>query len=564
MRSLRLFGFLLRNARGTVILMTAAGALSGVFSAGIIALITRTLSKPHEAQWVLAFGFIALAAGKIVSAASSQLLLVRFSQGAILDLSLNLCEKIVNAPLRRLEQRGMGHVLATLTDDVSAVTWAIQCIPQLAMNAAVLVGCAAYLLWLSWQMFLMAAAVSIIGALTYKLLHHAAFSRIHAARQARTRLFGHFRTLTSGLKELMMHRRRREEFVNSELRSAADDYRNSNLSATAHYTIAEAWVQGIFYALIGLLLFAPPFIGHPTQAAITGYAFAMLYAASPLWAIIGALPAVARGQVALEQIQELGLAMSAGTPPDGGTSAEGGTPPVATLAPAPTGREPLVEMQQVGFQYEDTAGGDRGFALGPIDFSLYPGELVFVVGGNGSGKSTFVKILCGLYAPQSGELRASGQLVEEAGRAAYRERFAVVFSDCFLFGKLLGLDSPEVEPSARQYLQLLQMDHKVNIRDRQFSTTELSTGQRKRLALITAYLEDRPVYVFDEWAADQDPDYKDVFYRKLLPDLRNRGKAVVVITHDDRYFHLGSRVVQLEDGRIAEDPRPARLRATSP
>src|SRR5581483_6920464 len=127
----------------------------------------------------------------------------------------------------------------------------------------------------------------------------------------------------------------------------------------------------------------------------------------------------------------------------------------------------------VGFQYEDTAGGDRGFALGPIDFSLYPGELVFVVGGNGSGKSTFVKILCGLYAPQSGELRASGQLVEEAGRAAYRERFAVVFSDCFLFGKLLGLDSPEVEPAARQYLQLLQMDHKVNIRDRQFSTTEL-------------------------------------------------------------------------------------------
>jgi putative pyoverdin transport system ATP-binding/permease protein len=137
-----------------------------------------------------------------------------------------------------------------------------------------------------------------------------------------------------------------------------------------------------------------------------------------------------------------------------------------------------------------------------------------------------------------------------------------VFSDCFLFEKLLGLNSPDVESAARQYLKLLQMDRKVDIADRRYSTTDLSTGQRKRLALITAYLEDRPVYVFDEWAADQDPEYKDVFYRKLLPDLRHRGKAVVVITHDDRYFHLGSRVIRLEDGRIAPDSsagRPSRV-----
>ncbi len=544
MKSLRLFGFLLSNARGTVIVMTLAGALSGLCSAGVIALITRTLSHHDDPLTVLALGFAALAAGKIVSTAAAQLLLVRFSQGAILDLSLNLCEKIVAAPLRQIEKRGLARVHAALTDDVSSVTWAIQCIPQLAMNVAVLLGCAAYLLWLSWPMFLFTAIVCGTGALTYQLLHKSAFRRIHAAREARSRLFEHFRTLTSGLKELMMHRQRREVFVHQELRSAADECRASNLAAATHYTLADGWMQAVFYALIGLVLFAPPFLGHPSQAAITGYAFAMLYATTPLWAAIGALPAVTRGQVALQQIEDLGLFIAA-------------TAQDEPLAGTPRTGEPLVDMQSVIFHYDDAGADERGFTLGPLDFRLHAGELVFVVGGNGSGKSTFVKVLCGLYAPHSGELLMDGRRINAANSSAYRERFSVVFSDGHLFQKLLGLQSPELESSPRQYLKLLQMDHKVQVRERAFSTTELSQGQRKRLALVTAYLEDRSIYVFDEWAADQDPQYKDVFYRKLLPDLLKKGKAIVVITHDDRYFHLGNRVIELSDGRIAADPRLA-------
>jgi putative pyoverdin transport system ATP-binding/permease protein len=553
MSSLRLFAFLLRNSRGTVILMTLAGALSGMFSAGVIALIARVVARPHDTPTLLAIGFIALAAAKIVSTLISQLLLVRFSQGAILGLSVDLCEKVVLAPLRKLEQRGVARILATLTDDVSAVTWAIQCIPQLAMNLAVLVGCAGYLLWLSWKMFVCTIIAVAVGALVYQFLHNNAFEKIRAAREARSQLFGHFRNLTAGLKELMMHRQRREEFVRSEVRAAAEASRVSNLQATTHYAIAEGWIQAVFYGLIGILLFAPGLIGHPATAAVTGYAFAMLYATSPLWAVIGALPAVARGQVALEQIRELGVFIASESTPE---------KPRNSADVVRESAEPLVEMRGVEFHYESTGSGEKQFTLGPIDFQLRCGELVFVVGGNGSGKSTFVKVLCGLYAPQQGEMLSQGVRVDAGNRADYREGFSVVFSDCFLFEKLLGLNSPDVESAARQYLKLLQMDRKVDIADRRYSTTDLSTGQRKRLALITAYLEDRPVYVFDEWAADQDPEYKDVFYRKLLPDLRHRGKAVVVITHDDRYFHLGSRVIRLEDGRIAPDSsagRPSRV-----
>jgi len=222
----------------------------------------------------------------------------------------------------------------------------------------------------------------------------------------------------------------------------------------------------------------------------------------------------------------------------------------------------IVDMRGITFTYAAATGDgtkttqetEHDFTLGPVDFRLAPGELVFVVGGNGSGKSTFVKVLTGLYTPRSGTIRIGDVVVTDATREWYREHFSVVFADCFVFDKLLGLSAPDVVATAQRYLELLQIDHKVNVRgtDRgsEFSTIDLSTGQRKRLALVTAYLEDRPFYVFDEWAADQDPEYKRIFYAKLLPELRNRGKAVVVITHDDRYFHLGDRVIKLEDGKV--------------
>jgi len=213
---------------------------------------------------------------------------------------------------------------------------------------------------------------------------------------------------------------------------------------------------------------------------------------------------------------------------------------------------PIVQWNEVVFSYGKENGTEAPFALGPISLELHPGELVFVIGGNGSGKSTFVKVLTGLYQPTQGNVTLAGRMITEANREWYREHFSVVFSDFHVFHKLLGQSDSEAERLAPQYLRLLHMEQKVTVHERTFSTLDLSQGQRKRLALVTAYLEDRPIYVFDEWAADQDPQYKEIFYKTLLPDLRERGKLVVVITHDDRYFHLGNQVIKLEDGKIME------------
>ena len=538
MRFLRLFGFLWQTSRSVVTLMIGAATLAGIFSAGLLAIISDALHRSADMPVHLLLAFGALAAGKILATAASQLLLVRFSQGTVLELSLALCAKIVRGPLPLLEQRGSAQILVTLTDDVSSVTWAVQCLPQLAMNIAVVAGCGLYLAWLSWPLFLGAAGVTLLGALVSKLLHDRAFRVIHAAREARARLFEHFRSLTMGLKELMMHRGRREALVREKIHAAADDYRRSNLTATTHYTLAEGWLQALYHGLVGLLLFAFPLVARPSPEALTAYVFTMIYMMGPMWTIIGSVPPIVRGQVALDKIEALGVALD--MPEVAGAPVDAAEPPDGDL---------LIDLRQVVFTYDETDPTTSAFSLGPLDFRLRPGELVFVVGGNGSGKSTFLKVLTGLYPPQRGEIWLGDTRVSDRTREWYREHFSVVFADCFVFDTLLGLSAAGVDVAATQYLQLLQLDRRVSLRAGEFSTTALSQGQRKRLALLTAFMEDRPFYVFDEWAAEQDPQYKDVFYSKLLPDLRQRGKGVVVITHDDRYFHFSDRIVKLEDGR---------------
>ncbi len=531
--------FLFRRSRSMMLAMALIGVLSGLCSAAVLALINRVLQGGGEAGGLIAAGFAAIVMAKLITQVASQLMLTRFSQDTTLELSLTLCEKILRAPFRCTEEQGPSKLMVALSDDVSMLAWSIQSLPSLAMNAAVVAGCGVYLAWLSWPTFLLVVTATLLGAWGYQWLHRRAFASIYASREARTQLFKHFRSLTEGLKELLMHRDRRREFLKEEVYGAADRYRRTSIEASTHYAIAEASSHMAFYAMVGTILFVMPSVLALPSESLIGYVVVLLYMMSPIWGIIGILPTVEKGQVAYDNIMRLGISLD--------ESVATGRGAVALVDPA---ERPTVELRNVSFTYAHDAKREVSFSLGPIDFDLRPGELVFVIGGNGSGKSTFVKVLTGLYTPQTGQIRLGATSVTEGNREWYREHYSVVFSDFYLFEKLLGLESEKVATEAKSYLSLLQIEGKVGVKDRVFSTTDLSQGQRKRLALVSAYLEDRPIYVFDEWAADQDPEYKDIFYHRLLPDLRARGKSVVVITHDDRYFHLGDRVVKLEDGKM--------------
>ena len=202
---------------------------------------------------------------------------------------------------------------------------------------------------------------------------------------------------------------------------------------------------------------------------------------------------------------------------------------------------------------------ENRFSLGPVDLTFKPGEIVFIVGGNGSGKSTLAKLITGLYIPEEGEIKLDGEVITDDNREWYRQHFSVIFSDFYLFEKLLGMDKPALDEQAEEYLRQLKINHKVTIENGKLSTTELSQGQRKRLALLTAYLENRPIYLFDEWASNQDPIFRDIFYKEILMNLKKRKKTVLIISHDDHYFHLADRIIKLDYGKVEYDKINAEL-----
>jgi putative ATP-binding cassette transporter len=484
---------------------------------------------------------------KIGGSLGSSLLLGRLSQQYVLNLCTSLCRRVIATPLRDLEEIGPSRVLTCLTEDVAVLSASIQAIPPLLINLAVLGGCTLYLAWLSWASALLLLLLVATIAFCYKLLAVRAYAAIRRSRKGRDTLTQHFRALTDGIKELQIHRGRREAFFREDVDAAAECLRRENTIAMDRYALADGWGQAMFLLVLGALLFVLPALNRITPEALTVYVLAALYVMSPTWSIIGALPVFNRGQASLQSLEDLGIALkdAAGSSVDHMSSLE--------LHRSP----PLVELRKVVFKYGGKSNGD-GFTLGPLDVALHPGELIFVIGGNGSGKSTLVKLLTGLYTPDEGEISVDGQRISVAGQEGYRQLFSVVYSDFYLFDRLVGVaPRSALDENIKKYLAALHLSHKVRIEGDSFSTTALSQGQRRRLALLSAYMEDRSIYVLDEWAADQDPAFREIFYLKLLPELKRRGKTLVVITHDDRYFHLGDRVIKLDYGKVVERLQPS-------
>jgi putative pyoverdin transport system ATP-binding/permease protein len=529
----------------------ASGLVSGACAAGLIALINTALHHAELSRSVLVAGFAGLVVAKIGSHALSRLLLVRFAQRALTHLCRELCRKVLAAPLSHLESVGIPRILATLTDDVSWLGWGAQNVPALARNGAVLLGSAIYLGWLSPFVLLVMLLVVGVGALGYHVLSARAYRYLQQARDARDVLFQHFRALTEGMKELKLHAGRREAFLSERIEPATEASRRAAVAGVTHHLVAETWSQILFYGLLGGLLIAA--IGDRELRAeqFTGYILVTLYMMTPLWGMLEGWPIFARTRIALQKVRDLGIVLTFERQAIARTDRLGWRPGWHQL-----------DLVGVTFAYPPDLEG-HAFVLGPLDVTFRRGELVFVVGGNGSGKSTLVKVLTGLYDPQAGSIRADGRTVTDDDRESYRQHFSAIFSDFYLFDALLGLDGVDLDARAHAYLSELDLDRKMQITNGMFSTTALSQGQRKRLALLTAFLEDRPIYVFDEWAADQDANYREIFYRRLLPGLRARGKTVFVISHDDRYYDLGDRIVKLEYGKIVEDRQAAGV-STSP
>jgi len=536
---MKIISFIFHYSKRSFILAALAGGVAGISSAGLLALINIALRSEQPAPLTLAWYFAGLLVASVLLNLVSRFLLINISQEVPYELRLRLSRQAFNVPLRKFEEIGSHRVLGILTQDIAAIATALLDFPVFCVNLAMAIGCLVYLCWLSPGVFAAFCIILLIVMGSLQLVNKKASRHLKRARDDWDELLNHIRSLLDGTKELRLNRTRREAFFDELLQPRAKSFRRNNTVGRQMLGVNATGSQAIYFIFIGLLVYALPHFWAVSRETLMAYALAALYLRTPMTVVLDIIPSFTNANISLAKVEQTGLSFAA-------TSAE--SEPAFDLEL--TCRQ--LDLFEVTHVYKHESG-DGDFMLGPLSMTLRQGELVFLVGGNGSGKTTLAKLITGLYIPESGEISFDGKPVSDNNREAYRQLFSIVFSTPHLFERLLGHNRLTIDQRAQEYLSRLQLDHKVTVKDGLLSTTDLSQGQRKRLALLTAYLDDRPIYIFDEWAADQDPLFKEFFYLHLLPELKARGKMILVISHDDRYFSVADRIVKLEQGKIVQD-----------
>ncbi|MGE8115097.1 cyclic peptide export ABC transporter [Pseudomonas sp. NPDC086566] len=530
---------LLKPYRLIVAIAVGLGIVGGFCITLLLANINNLLHAPGALSWgvVLAFAGICLVA--LASSIASDIGTNYVGQHVIAGLRRDLGEKVLSAPIEQIERYRSHRLIPVLTHDVDTISDFAFAFAPLAISLSVTLGCLGYLAQLSWPMFLIAALAVLLGTAVQYIARVRGIRGFNAAREAEDELQKHYDGVASGAKELRISRPRRQRMFNDRISRTANYIRDTHVRSINIFVIAKSLGSMLFFVVIGLVLALQQAQLVSDPKVTSGFVLVLLYMKGPLEHLVSTLPIVSRAQIAFRRIAELSQQFSSPEPHL-----------LLAAAEVPDQQIRSLELRDVGFAFAPVAGA-APFALGPINLRIEQGDILFIVGENGCGKTTLIKLLLGLYAPQQGEILLDGHAVTAANRDDYRQLFTTVFADYYLFDDLLQ-DAQALPEDAGKYLQRLEIAHKVQIRDGAFTTTDLSTGQRKRLALVNAWLEKRPVLVFDEWAADQDPTFRRIFYTELLPELKRLGKTIIVISHDDRYFDVADHVLRLRDGKRVE------------
>jgi putative ATP-binding cassette transporter len=521
----------------------AISLLAGLMNAGVLMVVNFAARAAYGSieNFYLFFVFLLAVVTYSVAQRRAFAMVAADVEATVYRTRIEFFGLIRRCELLSIEATGEARILAAMTGEAQRLSQAMGQVSTGVQSVLVALITGLYIAYISrpaFMLWLLSVAVSAHLILrqwdvTQRLLQRAAGKD------------GEFQDTTAallhGFKEVKLSRRRADALY-VELFALADDARTIRTEAQEGMSRSYVFGQVLFFLLVGAMVFLLPALGDISKDTLAQATTAVLFVLGPVSMIIGSIPALATAEAAARAIDALEAVLKAqitaeATADDGGEPSQPG--PFRSLA-----------LSGVTFRYPQNDRGD-GFVLGPIDFRVSAGETVFITGGNGSGKSTFLRLLTGLYPPQTGEIILDARPVDPAHMQELRDRIAAVFSDYFLFRKLYGVEV--VAEDADALLAEMEVAGKTALRDGAFTTVQLSTGQRKRLALIAAVLEGKELLVLDEWAADQDPVFRRKFYEVILPALKRRGITIVAATHDDRWFHLADRWIRLADGRIAEE-----------
>jgi cyclic peptide transporter len=511
--------------------------LSGLSNAVVILLITSSINNPIEYKYLLYyFGLAAtvyLLCRKIV-----QTSMIYLTRNIVYNLRMKMMDKIFSTSNENFERMDRGRIYSIMNYDIGVLGEAAYTFITIITSIITSIGVFFYMGTLSfWATLIIISLIAVI-TMVYNFVSSRTNVLFEEARETHSVYMRLLNGLIDGFKQLSIHRNKKLAYK-KEVSEVTDEYRVKISTASVKFVNAFIIGESLLLVILAIVAFAVPkaFIGIDS-AIIMSFIILLLYLIGPINSILNSIPQLMQFKISWNKIQEFIRDIPASIDLTKIALTSNSLPVRSTVD--------SIAINSLSYQYPEK-DGQHAFSVGPIDLAAQKGEVIFIIGGNGSGKTTLSKLLTGLYTPHDGEILINGKRIEPADVGEY---FSTVFHPLHLFQRLYDVNLDNNSQEWREYLNVLQLQDKVDIQDNKFTTIDLSGGQRKRLALLECYLENKPILLFDEWAADQDPEYRKVFYKELLPKMKEMGKIVFAITHDDHYFDVADKIFKLEMGKV--------------
>lgn len=451
---------------------------------------------------------------------------------------VRLGDMICRSDLLPLEHIGRSVIYSSISKETLTISQAAAALMLGCQSVILVVFAMLYVAWLSTAAFVVAVLFIALAISVHMSRQTKINADLHEALEWENRVMDAMTDMLSGFKEMKMSSARSAELF-AHLQATSDTVVEVKTRVQNNFAVHITYSQMIFYLMLGCMVFLVPRLSATYPDVVIKVTSAVMFIVGPISAAVTSVPLLNNANAACESIYRLEAALSQSMSREKENHLQ-----LKTFE--------AIHFEGVMFQYVDPTESRRNasiFTIGPIDLSIRKGELIFIAGGNGSGKSTLLRLLTALYYPNRGTIRLDRMVLSDANYIAYRDLFSVVFADYHLFRRLYGIHP--VDPNrVAELLHDLGLEDKTSLVNGEFDTLELSSGQRKRLAMLIVLLEDKPILAFDEWAADQDPEFRRRFYEEILPQLKAQGKTIIAATHDDRYFHVADRVIRMEEGQI--------------
>lgn len=539
----RLFKFILPQVgRSRLLKYIFLGILSGLWSFLFVNLVTQVVSlimagnfKSISKEYIIIFASVILLfiwTRKTISSA-----IIEISQKLFWDLRKQILSLALKANYQQFSNQKV-EINSAIVNDVQILTQASLNIINFLTSAIVAIACLIYLASISFILFSITLAIALFGIIIYHFSSGKNIRDFEKVRNLENDFLVNLNAILNGFKEIYMEPKKGKSIYDHQISKIANDSYKKNIAAFTGFLNNQISGQILFYILISSILLFFSIVLEIKAEETVSFIFILLYVLNSIEAVMLLLPGLMRARISANHMMDLKNKLEE----------TNFSNPIPEKYTSKDQFEQLT-VRNLEFSYKKL---DQPFSIGPISFDIRKAEVVFIYGGNGSGKTTFVHSILGLCLPVEGEIRLNGIIINKDNYPFYKTLFAVVFSDFYLFDQLLYIDHFDLE-KWNYYLKLFEIEDKIKMEGMHFSTTDLSTGQRKRLALIASLMEQKPILVIDEWAADQDPYFRMKFYMEIVPLLKKDGITIIAITHDDKYYHCADKLYKMEEGKLIEE-----------